>query len=218
MAFEHVAHRARCLCGTGRVTVNTKRVGTHMYHVSVSRGHAPCFGQTNSLCSNDRQIIVYGSGFSPGYQGAVRFVRPVHKGLRNEFESVPVGGQLQFCIRHAHETRRARGFRYHPGNDIGKPAVRNRIVVKCAVRLDMRQPRAELRRDIGKSRRLSGQGLVQSVAGKKTAHASETLAIRVPRMGTYAHAVDYRGAHRRRHRLRIARVPAASNVAARYYL
>ncbi len=218
MAFEHVAHGARRLRSTWCITVYAERIGGYIDDGAVSRRYAPHFSESHSLGGYDRQIAVHGCGFGAGYQGAIRFVRPVDKGFRYELEPMPLGGGLQLGIRHADEGWCAVRFSHDPGNNIGKFRVRYGVVVERTMRFHVGQPGAQLCRNISKARNLIGQSLIQCGAGEVATDATETVAIRVCRMGADANTVDQCSAHGRGHRVCVTRMAAASDIAARYDL
>ncbi len=125
------------------------------------------------------------------------------------------GRALQLGMRHPDERRRSWRFSRNSCDHVGKLSVRNRIVVQGAMRLDVRKFRAELRCNVGERRHLFGQRIIKRVTVEEAAFSTEAGAVRVGRMRTDRNAVCYCRAHGGRHALRIARMAATRDVAAR---
>ena len=90
----------------------------------------------------------------------------------------------------------------------------DRIVVERAVRLDVHQPGANLRRDVGERLNLLRQRLIQFRAAHEAALPTKAVPVRVAGMCANCHAVGNSVPDGLRHGLGVTRVTAARNAAA----
>ncbi len=197
--------------------MNAQCVRPHINDVAIPGRYAAFRRKSRGLCRDNRKFRVHGPRLRSGHQPAVGLVGPINKCFRNKPEPVALGRVLQLRAGHTDECRPAWRFGDDPRDDISQFAVVTGVVVQRTVRLHMRQPGAKLGSNISEIGHLRCKRAIQRVTAQKAACPAEAITVRIAGVCADGHTVGDRRTDRFRHRVGVAGMPAASNVAARHY-